>query len=81
MQKNHDNWKNKVQEMQCRTCAFYVQFRCRRNAPTIHGFPPVYPTDWCGNHRLDKTTMQQIELERTKEESDHYGKDNDFPHI
>lgn len=55
-----DNWTEKVSEMTCQTCAFYVSFRCRRNAPTINGFPAVYPTDWCGNHRLDKTKMREM---------------------
>lgn len=26
--------------------------RCRRHAPTMNGFPVVYDTDWCGDHRL-----------------------------
>jgi len=27
--------------------------RCRRHAPTMNGFPVVYPMDWCGDHKLD----------------------------
>ena len=69
MNQNEDNWKNKTSEMRCATCAFYVHFRCRRNAPTMNGFPAVYPTDWCGNHKLDKDKMQEIALERIKLES------------
>ena len=26
--------------------------RCRRRAPTMDGFPVVFPTDWCGDHKL-----------------------------
>jgi hypothetical protein len=28
--------------------------RCRRHAPTMGGYPVVYVTDWCGDHRLDE---------------------------
>lgn len=28
--------------------------RCRRRAPTMSGYPVVYPTDWCGDHKLDE---------------------------
>jgi len=29
--------------------------RCRRHAPTMSGFPVVYETDWCGDHKIDET--------------------------
>jgi len=29
--------------------------RCRKHAPTISGFPAVYLSDWCGDHKLDET--------------------------
>ena len=54
-----DNWSNKTSDMVCRTCMFYVNFRCRKNAPTIKGFPAVFPTDWCGEHKLDKAFMKE----------------------
>lgn len=28
--------------------------RCRRHAPTMNGFPVVYETDWCGDHKIDE---------------------------
>ncbi len=28
--------------------------RCRRHAPTMNGYPAVYMTDWCGDHKLDE---------------------------
>jgi len=28
--------------------------RCRRHAPTMSGYPVVYTTDWCGDHKLDE---------------------------
>ena len=26
--------------------------RCRRHAPTMSGWPVMFPTDWCGDHKL-----------------------------
>ncbi len=26
--------------------------RCRRHAPTLTGYPVVFPLDWCGDHKL-----------------------------
>jgi len=31
--------------------------RCRRRAPTINGFPAVFGTDWCGDHKLDENKV------------------------
>lgn len=31
--------------------------RCRRHAPTMGGYPVVYMTDWCGDHRLDENKV------------------------
>ena len=31
--------------------------RCRRHAPTMTGYPVVYETDWCGDHKLDETKV------------------------
>jgi len=31
--------------------------RCRRHAPTMNGFVPVYPVDWCGDHRIDENKV------------------------
>jgi len=28
--------------------------RCRKHAPTMAGFPAVFETDWCGDHKLDE---------------------------
>jgi hypothetical protein len=27
--------------------------KCRKNAPTVAGFPQVLPYEFCGEHRLD----------------------------
>lgn len=64
-----DPWKNRSQGMRCKTCMHYVKKdsagdvpsigRCRRHAPTMSGFPVVFPCDWCGDHKLDETKLQQ----------------------
>lgn len=63
-----DPWVHRSQGMRCRTCVFFVQKinavgeegdfgRCRRHAPTMSGFPAVYGSDWCGDHRLDENKL------------------------
>jgi len=61
-----DNWKNKPTGMICSTCMFYVNTRCRRHAPTMQGYPAVFKEDWCGDHKLDKSTINDIESESNK---------------
>jgi hypothetical protein len=69
-QAERDPWVHRSEGMSCRTCMFYVRKaahpaagglkppvelgRCRRHAPTMSGFPAVFPTDWCGDHKLDE---------------------------
>lgn len=31
--------------------------RCRRNAPTIKGWPAVFLEDWCGEHKIDENKI------------------------
>ena len=31
--------------------------RCRRHAPTMTGYPVVYITDWCGDHKLGENVV------------------------
>lgn len=31
--------------------------RCRRHAPTMGGFPAVYESDWCGDHKIDENKI------------------------
>lgn len=63
-----DNWKHRSEEMKCSTCMWYVQKewdkdrsteigRCRRHAPTMSGFPVVFSSDWCGDHKLDEAKV------------------------
>lgn len=65
-----DPWKHRSLGMRCATCIWFVQKipegkintiqdqapigRCRRHAPSMGGYPVVYSTDWCGDHRLDE---------------------------
>lgn len=65
MTEKSDPWVNRSSMMTCRTCMWYITKvksgpkvsmigRCRKNAPTISGFPVVFLTDWCGQHKLDE---------------------------
>lgn len=31
--------------------------RCRKHAPTLGGYPVVFSTDWCGDHKLDERSL------------------------
>jgi hypothetical protein len=57
-----DNWDKRVNStLQCSTCHSYCNFRCRHNAPLGQaGWPAVYPTDWCMQHKISKQTMEEI---------------------
>lgn len=59
-----DPWKHRSAGMSCKTCMWYVEKiekagepavvgRCRKHAPTMNGYPVVFNTDWCGDHKLD----------------------------
>ena len=55
--RSDDRWKNRSAEMRCHSCMHYVskigdKGRCRRHAPTLGGWPVVFETDWCGDHKL-----------------------------
>jgi hypothetical protein len=63
-----DPWAHRSDSMKCRTCMWYVAKaapghgalivalgRCRRHSPSMNGYPVVYPTDWCGDHKLDES--------------------------
>ena len=54
-----DNWQNRQSNMSCESCMHYCNYRCRRHAPTMQGFPAVYLSDWCGDHKMDKECMRQ----------------------
>jgi len=56
-----DPWKHRTQRMRCSSCMWFVPKeettigRCRRHAPVMSGYPVVFYTDWCGDHKLDET--------------------------
>ncbi len=31
--------------------------RCRKRAPTMNGYPVIFMTDWCGDHKLDENSI------------------------
>lgn len=31
--------------------------RCRKHAPTLGGWPVVFESDWCGDHKLDEQKL------------------------
>ena len=63
----NDPWVHRSTGMRCFTCIWYVPKmvghdeseigRCRKHAPTMGGYPVVYMTDWCGDHRLDENKV------------------------
>ena len=66
-----DNWIHRSKGMRCETCMYYVfkrgdhieegepsrLGRCRRHAPTMNGWPVLFPADWCGDHKLSENKV------------------------
>lgn len=65
-----DPWKHRSKGMSCGTCMWFVRKesqptlshkavlgRCRRHSPTMSGYPVVFMTDWCGDHKLDENKL------------------------
>lgn len=59
-----DNWKHRSSGMICATCMWFMHKgdnpdfgRCRRHAPTMAGWPAMFGTDWCGDHKLDESKV------------------------
>ena len=67
--KKTDPWKHRSRSMSCESCMWFVSKvstdgnikvgRCRRHAPTMNGYPVVFVTDWCGDHKLDENHIVQ----------------------
>lgn len=55
-----DLWAGRDTHMRCETCMHYANMRCRRHAPTMQGYPAVFPHDWCGDHKLSKGYMKTM---------------------
>lgn len=62
-----DPWTHRSSRMLCRSCMWFVEKkvdgptvqintvgRCRRHAPAMSGYPVVFMSDWCGDHKLDE---------------------------
>jgi len=53
-----DPWRHRTEHMRCGTCMWFAPKegsglgRCRRHAPTMSGYPVVFLSDWCGDHKL-----------------------------
>lgn len=67
---NGDPWKHRSDGMKCKTCMWFVEKvgasktggeatigRCRRHAPTMNGYPVVFTSDWCGDHKLNESVL------------------------
>jgi hypothetical protein len=65
-----DPWRHRSDNMKCKTCMWFVEKqtsavqredriigRCRRHAPTMNGYPVVFSSDWCGDHKLDEEKL------------------------
>ncbi len=65
-----DPWQHRSKNMACATCMWFMLKakpkasrntapigRCRRHAPTMNGYPVVFETDWCGDHKLDENAI------------------------
>ncbi len=59
----HDPWAHRSAGMRCASCMWWVEKRgvdtrsdklgrCRRRSPTMNGYPAVYQSDWCGDHKM-----------------------------
>jgi hypothetical protein len=31
--------------------------RCRKHSPSMSGYPVVFMTDWCGDHKVDENKI------------------------
>jgi len=68
-----DPWKHRSAGMTCKTCMWAAMKepagdspqadprgrlgRCRRHAPAMSGYPVVFESDWCGDHKLDENKL------------------------
>lgn len=65
-----DNWVHRSKGMVCGTCMYFIEKktikdskdykcigRCRKKAPTMKGWPVLFSTDWCGDHKLDENKI------------------------
>ena len=60
-----DPWAHRAAHMRCVSCMWFAPKgdalgRCRRHAPTLSGYPAVFESDWCGDHKLDETKIEKF---------------------
>ena len=67
-----DPWIHRSSRMSCVTCMWYCPKapsagatssslgRCRKHAPSMSGYPVVFPIDWCGDHKLDENALSSV---------------------
>ena len=67
----NDPWKRRSEGMKGSTCMWFVEKvvdapiarndrvvgRCRKHAPTMNGYPVVFTTDFCGDHKFDENKV------------------------
>ena len=61
----NDPWAHRGIGMKCKTCMWFVSKgepllgvgRCRRHSPSMNGYPVVYITDWCGDHKVNEEAI------------------------
>jgi len=60
---SEDNWEHRSEHMLCKTCMWFVNKvgsikvgRCRKKSPTMNGYPVVFNSDWCGDHKLNENS-------------------------
>jgi hypothetical protein len=59
---DRDPWQHRSQNLRCETCMWFAMKlhpvgRCRRRSPALGGYPVVFVTDWCGDHKLDERAL------------------------
>lgn len=57
-----DPWAGRSEGLRCETCIWFAEKllpvgRCRRHAPSMSGYPVVFDTDWCGDHKLNEEAI------------------------
>jgi len=59
-----DNWDQRSKGMRWKSCMWYFPMiyyiaRCRKHAHTRGGWPVMFDTDWCGDHKLNELSLSR----------------------
>lgn len=57
-------------DVSCVTCIYFDGNLCRKNPPSVQGFPRVRPNDWCGEYVEAAAVAEDVEVEEEVEEQD-----------